>query len=216
MNRVMVSLIAGAALAGCGEKAQELRNATNAIAAAAAAGNKLAENQKEAEKFYSDRKAKGDTVSMPYAELQKFLPSAPGDYKAAEEPTGSSQSMGGFSMSQTEQSFVKPAGPDGSVPTIKVGIVDFGGTQAAYGMMALPLMMNMSQEDAHHRMQTFKPGTEFTWGSEEFNKDDKSSTVTLITRYRYVITVEVRNHGEDKTAMAKSLAEDIAKQFSGK
>jgi hypothetical protein len=153
---------------------------------------------------------------MPYADLQKLLPSAPSDYKAAEEPSGSSQSMGGFSMSQTEQTFTKPAAGDGSVPTIKVAIIDFGGTQAAYGMMALPLMMNLSQEDAHHRMQTLKMDLPNTWGSEEYNKDDKSSTVTLVTRYRYVITVEARNQGEDKSAMAKALAQDIAKQFEGK
>jgi hypothetical protein len=102
------------------------------------------------------------------------------------------------------------------VPTIAVSIVDFGGTQAAYGMMALPMMMNLSQEDAHHRMQTLKVDVPYTWGSEEFNKDDKTAKVTLVTRYRYVISVEVRNHGEDKSAMAKSLAEDVAKKFEGK
>lgn len=216
MNRRMMGLLVCASLAGCGEKAQEIKNATSAMQALADAGSKMGDTQKEAEKFYNDRKAKGDTVAVPYAELQKLLPAAPSDYKAAEEPSGSSQSMGGFSMSQAEQTFTKPAAADGSVPTIKVGIVDFGGTQAAYGMMALPLMMNMSSEDAHHRMQTLKMDLPYTWGSEEYNKDDKSSTVTLVTRYRYVITVEARNQGEDMSAMAKAMAQEIAKQFEGK
>jgi hypothetical protein len=216
MNSRVLSLLVGAGLIGCGEKAQEIKNATNALEAVAQAGSGIAETQKEAEKFYNDRKAKGDTVAMPYAELQKMLPSAPSDYKASEDPSGSSQSMGAFSMSQTEQTFTMPAGADGSSPEIKVSIVDFGGTQAAYGMMALPMMMNLSQEDAHHRMQTLKIDMPYTWGSEEYNKDDKSAKVTLITRYRYVISVEARNQGEDKSAMARSLAEEIAKKFEGK
>ena len=216
MNSRVLSLLVGVGLVGCGEKAQEVKDAANALEAVAQASGGLVETQKEAEKFYNDRKAKGDTVAMPYADLQKMLPSAPSDYTASGEPSGSSQSMGGFSMSQTEQTFTRPAGADGSAPTIEVGIVDFGGTQAAYGMMALPMMMNLSQEDAHHRMQTLKVDMPYTWGSEEYNKDDKSSKVTLVTRYRYVITVEVRNHGEDKSAMARSLAEEVAKRFEGK
>ena len=216
MNRRVLSVVVGLSLVGCGEKAQDIKNAANAASALAQAGGGLAETQAEAEKFYNERKEKGDTVAMPYADLQKMLPSAPSDYTAAEEPSGSSQSMGAFSMSQTEARFVQPAAADGSVPTIQVSIVDFGGTQAAYGMMALPMMMNLSQEDAHHRMQTLKVDVPYTWGSEEFNKDDKTAKVTLVTRYRYVISVEVRNHGEDKSAMAKSLAEDVAKKFEGK
>jgi hypothetical protein len=216
MHRRVLSLFVGLTLVGCGEKAQDIRNATSALGAMAQVGNTLAESQKEATKFYEDRKAKGDTVALPYADLQKFLPSAPADYTPLEAPGGSSQSMGAFSMSQTEQTFTKPAAADGTAPTIKVSIIDFGGTQAAYGMMAAPLMMNISQEDAHHKMQTLKLSTPNTWGSEDFNKDDKSSTVTLITRYRYVITVDARNQGQDNTAMARSLAEEIAKKFDGK
>jgi hypothetical protein len=218
MNRRVLILVLGLGLAGCGagEKARELKNATNAVTAAAEAGNTLVNAQNEAEKFYAERKAKGDTIAIPYADLQKFIPAPPSDYTPLEAPGGSSQTMGAWSMSQTEQTFSKAPGPDGTAPTIKVTIVDFGGTQAAYGMMAAPLMMNLSQEDAHHKMQTLKLSTPYTWGSEDFNKDDKSSTVTLVTRYRYVVTVEARNQGQDNTAMARALAEDIAKKFDGK
>ncbi len=218
MTSRVLGVLVGVSVIGCGggEKAQEVKNATNAVAAVAEAGNTMADAQKDAQQFYADRKAKGDTVAIAYAELQKFLPAPPADYTPLEAPSGSSQSMGGWSMSQSSQTFSKAAGPDGTGPTIKVSIVDFGGTQAAYGMMAAPLMMQMSQEDAHHKMQTLKVATPNTWGSEDYNKDDKSSTVTMVTRYRYVITVEARNQGQDNTAMARSMAEDIAKKFDGK
>lgn len=218
MTSRVLGVLACAGIIGCGggEKVQEVKNATDAVAAVADVGAKMESAQKDAAQFYEDRKAKGDTVAIPYSDLQKFLPAPPTEYTPLESPGGSSQTMGAFSMSQTEQTFSKAAGPDGTAPTIKVAIVDFGGTQTAYGMMAAPLMMNVSQEDAHHRMKTIKVATPYTWGSESFDKDSKSSTVTLVTRYRYVITVEARNQGADNTDMARSLAEDIAKKFDGK
>ncbi len=208
-------IVAGLVLVGCGGKAQEVKNAMNAAEAVATASAKVTETQNEAEKFYQDRRAKGDTVAMPYAELQKLLPSPPSDYQAKEQPGGSSQSTTGFSMSQAEQTFSKPAG-DGSAPSIHVTLVDFGGTQAAYGMMALPMMINLSQEDAHRRMSTLKMGTPYTWASEEYDKDTKAAKVSVVTRSRYMITVEARNQTADETALVRSLAEDIAKKFEGK
>jgi len=216
MNTRILTLVAGALLIGCGEKAQEMKNAANLAEQMAAAGGKIQETQNEAETFYKQRQEKGDTISMPYAELQKLLPSAPSGYSATEEPGGSSQSMAGFSMSQAEQTFTKPAGADGNAPSIQVTLLDFGGTQSAYSMMALPMMMNLSQEDAHHRLRTLKMDTPYTWGSEEYNKDTRETKVTAITRYRYVVTIEARNQAEDQSAMLKSLAEDIARKFEGK
>ncbi len=216
MNRRVFLVITGVALCGCGEKAQEAKNEANALSAFAQSAGKMSETTTEAEKFYKDRQAKGDTVSMPYAALEKMLPSAPSGYKSKEDPSGSSNSNGAFSMSTAEQTFEQPAGADGRIPTVKVSIVDFGGTQTAYSMMALPMMMNISSEDAHQRMGTLKMSPAYTWASEEFNKDDKSAKVTAITRYRYVVSVEATNQSSDQSAMVKSLAEDVVKKFEGK
>ncbi len=216
MYRRVFLVVTAVALCGCGEKSQDAKNTANAISALTQSAGKIGETATEAEKFYKDRQAKGDTVSMPYADLEKMLPSAPSGYKNKEDPSGSSSTMGAFSMSTAEQVFEQPAGADGLVPTIKVTLVDLGGTQGAYSMMALPMMMNISQEDAHHRMGTLKMSPAYTWASEEFNKDDKSAKVTAITRYRYAITVEASNQSADQSAMVKSLAEDIVKKFEGK
>lgn len=215
MRRIL-TIVTGIALVGCGEKAQEAKNAANALQAVATAATTMQDNQQEAEKFQAERRSKGDTLAMGYADLQKYLPSAPDGYKADEEPGGSSQSMAGFSMSQAEQTFSRPADAEGNAPSIHVTIVDFGGTQAAYGMMALPMMMNLSQEDAHRRMRTLKMDAPHTWGSEEYDKDSKDAKVTAVTRYRYAITVEARNQASDESAMAKSLTESIARKFDGK
>lgn len=216
MDKRILTMLAGVALIGCGEKAREVKDAASAIEAVAAAAPTIEATQKEAEQFQADRRSKGDTIAMGYADLQKLLPSAPDGYKAEGEPGGESQSMAGFSMSQAEQTFTKPAGAEGNAPSIHVTLVDFGGTQAAYGMMALPMMMNISREDAHQRMRTLKMDTPHTWGSEEYNKDTRDSKVAAVTRYRYAITVEARNQAGDESALLKRIAEDIAKRFEGK
>lgn len=216
MSKRALVVVAGVLLVGCGQKAQDARNAMAALQQVATGAAGLEANQAEFAKFYKERIEKGDTVAVAYTELQKRLPSAPDGYTAAEEPGGSSQSMGGFSMSQAEQKFTMPAGADGNAPTIEVTLVDFGGTQAAYGMMALPMMMNVSSEDAHHRMSTIKVDIPYSWASEEYNKDSKEAKVAIVTRYRYLVTVEARNQAEDQSEMVKRLATDLARKFEGK
>jgi hypothetical protein len=217
MNKLGLGIVAGVMLAACGDKAKEAGNAVTALGQAANAATSIQQSQEEAERFYQERREKGDTLAVPYSELQEVLPASPNGYAPSGEPSGSSQSMGGFSMSQVEQTYSAPAGAaEASAPSINITIVDFGGTQAGYGMLAAPMMMAYSQEDAHSRTRTIKMDVPYTWGSEEYNKDSKTAKVTALTRYRYVITVEARNQADDQTAMAKSLAEAIAKTFEGK
>lgn len=217
MNRHTLVLVAGALLFGCGKKAQETQDAATALKEIAEAGTQVEGAQKEAEQFQKERQAKGDTLAMPYAELQKFLPSAPDGYSQTAEPGGSSQNMTGFSMSQAEQSFEKPAGPDGTVPSLHVTIVDFGGTQTGFGMMALPMMtMNLSMEDAHQRMRTLKLDAPYTWASEEYNKDNKTAKFTAVTRYRFMITVEARNQPDDQSNMVRGVGEGLVAKFAGR
>jgi hypothetical protein len=216
MNQRAVTAVAALVLFGCGEKAQEARDAMNAVEQLARASTEIAEGQDDAEDFRRERRDRGDTLAMGYAELQEYLPSPPRGYAPAGEPEGFSQSMGAFSMSQAEQTFTKPAGADGSAPSVHVTLVDFGGSEVAYGMMALPMMMNLSREDAHQRMRTLTMDTPYTWASEEYDKDSKDAKVTAVTRYRYVITVEARNQTEDQSQWVKDLVEDIASRFEGK
>ena len=95
-------------------------------------------------------------------------------------------------------------------------IVDFGGTQQAYAMMAAPLLMGFSQEDDHRKVGSLQLDVAHTAGWQEYDKDSKDAKITAVTRYRYVITVEARNQPEDRTAMVKRLAESVAKNFEGK
>ena len=217
----IVSLAACAVgITACGdkrdEKPRESANPIEAMGQLAKAGSKLETAADEAAKFQQDRRARGDTVAMTYTALQAFLPDAPDGYSKAEAPSGSSQTMGAFSMTEAEQEYVGKADAEGNAPRIRVKLADFGGTEGAYGVFALPMMMNISQEDAHHRMSTIKLGPEYTWASEEFDKDTRNTKVTAVTRYRYLITVEAEQQRDDQSDMLRKLAERIVRRFEGK
>lgn len=216
--RAAVMVAALFTLTACGDKTKEDLNTLSAAgqAVAAVASGSLETATNDAAKFQADRRARGDTVAMPYTELQKMLPASISGYTKSEEPSGSSQSMGAFSMSEAEQHYTGTPDADGNAPTIEVKIVDFGGTEGAYGMFALPMMMNIQREDAHSRMRTLKLGPEHTWASEEFDKDSKDSELTAITRYRYAITITARNQHDDQSEMVKKLAEQVVREFANK
>lgn len=198
------------------ETPEPATNALEAMGQLATAGSKMENAADAAVKFQQERKARGDTVSMSYTELQGYLPDAPSGYSKAEEPGGSMQSMGSFSMTEADQTYVGEANADGQQARIRVKLVDFGGTEGAYAMFALPMMMNIRQEDAHRRMGTIQLGPENTWASEEFNKDNKDYKVTAMTRYRYMITVEADNQTDDQSDMVRKLMEKIVRRFDGK
>ncbi len=195
---------------------QAAASALDAIGQLAKAGSKMGSAATDAAKFQAERRARGDTVAMTYTELQALLPDAPSGYKKAEEPGGSSQTVGALSMTEAEQKYVGPADANGKAPTLHVKLVDFGGTEGAYAMFAMPMMMTIKQEDAHHRMGTFSLGPPDTWASEELNKDSKDFWVTAITRYRYVITVRAEEQSSDQSDMVRALAVRLVKRFEGK
>lgn len=69
-------------------------------AANAAEGLKnYAEGMKESASKMEERKAKGDTISMPYTDLQKLLPSNIAGYIKDGDPKGESMNMVGMSYS---------------------------------------------------------------------------------------------------------------------
>lgn len=218
-GHVKRSIIAGLtmlAATGCGKKHDNAVDAMTAMATAATAAPKIEQGMKEAEQFQKDRIARGDTLAMPYAELQKFLPSSVSGYTAREEPAGSQQAMPGFSMSQASQTWVATPNPTGMAPEVEVTVVDFGGTQQGYAMMAAPMLMGFSQEDAHRRVGAISIDVPNTGAWQEFDKDSKDAKVTAVARYRFLITVDARNKGEDQSALAKELASEIARKFDGK
>jgi hypothetical protein len=214
MNKLVIALAAGALLAGCGEKMQEAKNAMNMAESMQDAAKNMEEGQDEATKFYKERQEKGDTIAMPYAELQKMLPASIDGYTAEGGPSGSQNNMMGVSISEASQKYV--SGPPEDQQRMEVKIIDYGGTQSVVSMAMLPAMMNMSSEDDHQRTATLKVDVPYTSGFSTYNKDSKEANITLGTRYRYWVNVIASNQKEDQSKMAEEIATDVAKKFEGK
>jgi hypothetical protein len=217
MNKILYAVALGVLCVGCGEKMKELKDTAEAMHQVSKAVENAAPAAEEQKKIIEERKAKGDTVAMPYTELQKFLPESLSGYKMEEAPAGSSQNMGGLSMSNAEQKWVATGGDTNNPARVHISIVDFGGGETGYAISAAPLMvMNFSSEDAHQRQQSLKLDVPYTWASETYNKDSKEAKVTAITRYRYTINVEATNQTDDQSEMVKSVTTDLVKKFEGK
>lgn len=208
------TVLALALAAGCGGgKADDAKNVAAAVGAAAS--GQVQEAVDNAEKFRQERIARGDTVAMEYAALQGYLPERIEGLEPTGGPKGQRQAMAGFSMAQAERTWAA-AGQEGVTPEVSVAIVDFGGTQQGYAMLAAPLFMGFSREDDHEKVGSVKVDLANSGAWEEFDKDNKNAKFTVVTQYRYVITVQARGFGEDKSALAKSVALDVAAKFKGK
>jgi hypothetical protein len=214
MNTRIVAIALSVACIACGEKAKQAKDSVNALQGLAKSAESMAASSNEAQKFMDERRAKGDTVAMPYKDLQAFLPGSVSGYATDGGPTGQTMNMGAFSMTTIDQKYQSGAEPD--VKRLHVTIADYSGSQAGYAMMAPYMAMTMSSEDDHHRTGTMKVDVPYTFGIEEFNKDTKEAKVMFGTRYRYFITVEASGQKGDESKMVAEIATDIAKKLAGK
>lgn len=214
MKKLVFALAcSGLLMTGCGEKFDEMKKGMEAAEQLTEKSGTIEKTMNEAQEVYKARAAKGDTMAMPYKDLQAYLPGSISGYKVEGEPGGSQQSMGGFSMSQAQQKWVNESNPNASISVI---IMDYGGTESAYGLASIGFAMAFSSEDDHQRTESLKSDVPTTSGIAKFDKDSKGSNVTMGTRYRYLITLESSGAQEDQTKMLADVGTEIAKKLDGK
>ncbi|MEO5928444.1 MAG: hypothetical protein ABIR47_00805 [Candidatus Kapaibacterium sp.] len=212
MKKVLLVIALAAVCASCGGKIDELKKGIDAAQQLSKAGKAIEEGQADAKKMAADRATKGDTVAMPFKDLEGYIPTSIPGYKVEGEPSGMSNSGAtGSTMSQASQKFVSESG-DGSHLTVM--LVDAGGSEAANAYAGLAAM-GINSEDAHQKIESIKLDPT-TSGVATFDKDNKNSTVAVVTRYRYMVTVTTEGGKEDETGKLKDAVSEIAKKFDGK
>jgi len=147
------------------------------------------------------RKAKGDTLAMPYADLEKYLPASVDGYKIDEQPTGTSMNMTGMSYSSAEENFKNDKGDH-----VKITLIDYN---AAYGMYSGVTAMwasGLSIDSPDEKAGGVKFDGDVA-GWEDYHKKTKEADVTLGIGYRFYLTIEADN--QDNTDFAKSVAKSI-------
>jgi len=163
--------------------------------------DKMKEKTDEADKVIAERKAKGDTLAMPYKELEKFLPDAPSGYKKDGDPKGQTVNMAGSSYTEVEQNYKK----DDS-NTLRVKIVDYNATYGTFqGLYAMAGMFSIDSDD--ERTGKTDIGVDKTTAIESFKKKTKDATLSVGTGYRFWVEVSANNQTE--TDFVKSVAKSI-------
>ncbi len=192
-------------LNSCGGKTEELKEEevakpSNPLEALANMSEETNEAQAAADKKIAERRAKGDTLAMPYEELMKYLPESIDGYKR-QEPDGESVNMTGMSFSSANVDFENEKGE-----RISVKIVDYNQAYGLYTTATAMWALGMSIDSPEEKAQGVKFEDDIA-GWESIRKKSGDATVTLGVGYRF--WVEVQADGQKDCENVKSIAKKI-------
>lgn len=183
MKKSLLFISAVLFIVSCGK----VKDATNA-----AEGLKnYAEGMKESASKMEGRKAKGDTIAMPYKDLQKLLPSDIAGYTKEGDPKGESVNMVGMSYSTASQIYKN------GEAEITVNIMDYNASYAAFGAATAMFATGFSVDNDDEHVGAVDLGITGVKAWEEIKKKEKRSTVIAGINDRFLITAEGRNVEND-------------------
>lgn len=202
MRSIIAStFIAALIVSSCGGKLDEAKQAMDNMESIAKSGENMQAAQNAAEKRRTERRERGDTLAMPYAELQKLLPSDISGY-SAKEPEGSNSDIPGFSMGQASRRYEKP---DGSYVTVT--LTDWNASEAGWTGATALFAMKFRTDNSSENTGTFQTDDPLVNGSDRYGKQDKNATVTYALGARFLLVVEANNQSD--VNFVKSVAERL-------
>jgi hypothetical protein len=181
-------LSAGILILSCG-KVKEATNAAEGL-------KNYAEGLKESTSKIEERKAKGDTISIPYADLQKMLPSSISGYNKEGDPKGESINMMGMSYSTASQVYKSGDGE------ITLNIMDYNASYAAFGAATAMFATGFSVDNDQEHLGAIDLGISGVKAWEDVKKKEKRSTVMAGVNDRFLVTAEGRNVETDAVKAA--------------
>ena len=183
MKKPLLSLFLGLFLLSCGK----VRDAANA-----AEGLKnYAEGIKESTSKFEERKAKGDTVSIPYTDLQKLLPSSVSGYAKEGEPGGETVNMTGMSYSSASQVYKN------GEAEITINIMDYNASYAAFGAATAMFSTGFSVDNDDEHLGAIDLGVSGVKAWEDIKKKEKRSSIMAGVNDRFLVSAEGRNVDAD-------------------
>jgi hypothetical protein len=181
-------LSAGILILSCG-KVKEATNAAEGL-------KNYAEGLKESTSKMEERKAKGDTISIPYADLQKMLPSSISGFNKEGDPKGESINMMGMSYSTASQVYKSGDGE------ITLNIMDYNASYAAFGAATAMFATGFSVDNDQEHLGAIDLGISGVKAWEDVKKKEKHSTVMAGVNDRFLVTAEGRNVEPDAVKAA--------------
>lgn len=197
-------LLAGAVLSGC-DKLQEAQNTAHALKAASTAVATMGKEVTKATERAELRRARGDTLSIPFKELEAYLPATVGDYAPVGEAEGSTMSTTGMSYSTCARTYRK--GSDENPQTLKISIVDYNGAVAMYAGATAMLGSGFQMEDHEQRLQSVDLGTPDVKALEVYRKRDRQASLTAGISQRFFVSVEASDQPD--TELVKAVIKNL-------
>ena len=187
-------------LSSC-EQAQKAKESYSNLEKLSDASEGISASMDKAKEERAEREKRGDTLSLPYKELQQYLPAIVSGYTPG-ELKGQSQKMSGMAFSTAERAYTK--GPD---EEIEVTLIDYNGSNALYQGAAAMMSLGIEQEDDDHMMGPTAVKADGVKGMDTFYKKDGRAEMTLAVGGRFLLTLKA---GKQKDmALLKSVAEDM-------
>jgi hypothetical protein len=172
-------------LSACGasDKAKETANNLSAL-------KDMAENiSKNAEKVndkIAERKAKGDTLALPYKDLQAYLPEIAG-YEKKGDPKGETVNMAGLSFSNTKQKYTK------GDQEITVSITDYNSAYSIFTGVTAMMNAGFSVDNDDETAKGVDLGINGIKGFETIKKKRKRATLVVAISERFFVQLEGEN-----------------------
>jgi outer membrane murein-binding lipoprotein Lpp len=169
------------AATGC-EQAQKTQEAYSNLSKLKDAGEKLEANMEAAKDRRAERVKNGDTLALPYKDLEKYLPGEVSGYTAA-EPSGQSMKTAGMAFSNAERKFTK----DSVEVTVK--IIDYNGANQLYQGASAMFSLGLESEDDDSLTKEARLDLDGVKGSETFHKKTGEADLTLAVGDRFLVTI---------------------------
>jgi len=197
MKKLAAIALTACVLISC-EKASELKQAADNVESFTKAASNMEGNMAAAEQRREERRKRGDTLAIPYQELQKYLPQNISGY-AAQEPEGTTMNSDMGSYSAASRRYTK-AGADGYEEYVEVSIVDYNATAEMFTGLTSMWGANFSMEDANGYTKSFDPGFKDGIGWEHYDKNNKNSELSYGLGDRFIVTIKSSNQPDNELA----------------
>lgn len=187
-------------IVSCGGEISETAQALKNVEQLSEAANDIQAATDKYEQRRQERIKKGDTIAIPYKDLQAYLPASVSGYTAG-EPDGETVNMPGMSTSTASREYTK--GND----NVRVEIMDFNGASGLWIGATAVFKANLSMEDDDQKSGSFQTGNEWISGWEEYQKKGKDAKVMYMVGDRFMVTVSASN--QSSTDFCKSVGKSI-------
>jgi hypothetical protein len=204
--KILITVIAAAIVIGftsCGGGSKEPENTSTPAeqeTTSTAEKNGTASGEPK-NKRWEDRRAKGDTLAMPYKDLQAYLPDVPG-YTKAGGPKGSQANVPGMgSWSETSQEYVN------GEKRLSIKIMDYNAAFQTFQGLTMVYGMGFSSEDDTKKQAQADLGIKDVFAYQTTYKTEPRSELAIVMADRFFIQLE--SDGETGEAFLRDVAKNI-------